>query len=410
MANHFQENINLQESKPLRVAFITNPTFAHIIINDNAGSRSFNVSRSSRLFDAIVKQAELAALTQSVGQAQVLLDMLLPNKFISVATNNVIEYDEVSNRCFLKGTNEPLPVLLGQRIIEAVNAGIPVDHLVKFWQRCLENPDPIARNDLFWFLEKEGHPITEDGLFVAYKKVVSGRANIIQSVETSGVLTSANLREFIADFSNVIKQQTLNANLLKVYMNTEGSFVALNPEETVIESNLIFIGTFTTLYEKVTSLDFDDYVSTVSTLAKQTQEKQVFTDSYSRTMHIELGSPVRLDRNLCDSNPNRTCSVGLHIGAMRYVQNFKGNTTLVCLVNPRDVVAVPKDYNGEKMRVCEYLPLSISTGEIIEIGTYKTEQIAGIQTPTFPSIVEDEDEEDEDFDDDSGWDDNDDEI
>jgi Ran GTPase-activating protein (RanGAP) involved in mRNA processing and transport len=32
-------------------------------------------------------------------------------------------------------------------------------------------------------------------------------------------------------------------------------------------------------------------------------------------------------------------------------------------VNPRDVVAVPVDYNNAKMRVCEYVVLSVVTNE-----------------------------------------------
>jgi hypothetical protein len=80
---------------------------------------------------------------------------------------------------------------------------------------------------------------------------------------------------------------------------------------------------------------------------------------------IKVGEPVTMPRNECDSNPNNTCSTGLHVGSMAYVGDFGHSEKVIleCLINPRNVVAVPTDYNNTKMRVCEYYPLSVATGE-----------------------------------------------
>ncbi len=55
----------------------------------------------------------------------------------------------------------------------------------------------------------------------------------------------------------------------------------------------------------------------------------------------------------------------LHVGSMAYVKDFGyGNSVILeVLVSPRNVVAVPEDYNNTKMRVCEYFPIGLANGE-----------------------------------------------
>ena len=50
---------------------------------------------------------------------------------------------------------------------------------------------------------------------------------------------------------------------------------------------------------------------------------------------------------------------------MEYVHDFgySEGVILEVLVSPRNVVAVPNDYNNTKMRCCEYFPIAISNGE-----------------------------------------------
>lgn len=44
---------------------------------------------------------------------------------------------------------------------------------------------------------------------------------------------------------------------------------------------------------------------------------------------------------------------------MRANMGYFGNVGIVCLVNPRNVTAVP-EYDSGKMRTCEYLPVSVA--------------------------------------------------
>jgi len=60
---------------------------------------------------------------------------------------------------------------LGDKIIKFSNEGLPYEPLVKFAENLQKNPSFRAVNELFSFLEKNDHPITENGCFIAYKKV-----------------------------------------------------------------------------------------------------------------------------------------------------------------------------------------------------------------------------------------------
>lgn len=80
----------------------------------------------------------------------------------------------------------------------------------------------------------------------------------------------------------------------------------------------------------------------------------VLKDSHTGTVVNKLGTVVKMPRTLVNNNKNETCSHGLHVGSMKYVKEFYGDTVIRVLVNPADVVSVPTDYNGMKMRCSEY--------------------------------------------------------
>jgi hypothetical protein len=62
-----------------------------------------------------------------------------------------------------------------------------------------------------------------------------------------------------------------------------------------------------------------------------------------------------MPRELVNDDPTQTCSAGLHVASIEYAKNFASDGVLVvCEVNPEHVVAIPIDYDQQKMRVCEY--------------------------------------------------------
>lgn len=65
------------------------------------------------------------------------------------------------------------------------------------------------------------------------------------------------------------------------------------------------------------------------------------------------GSVVEVERSYVTWNPAVSCAEGLHVGTWKYAHDF-GPKTLEVWVHPADVVSVPTDCNGQKMRVSKY--------------------------------------------------------
>jgi len=77
-------------------------------------------------------------------------------------------------------------------------------------------------------------------------------------------------------------------------------------------------------------------------------------DHFTGTMDNSVGKVVSMPRHLVDDNPNITCSKGLHCSAFEYANGFGGDKRLVKIkLCPSDVVSVPVDYNGQKLRACK---------------------------------------------------------
>lgn len=73
-----------------------------------------------------------------------------------------------------------------------------------------------------------------------------------------------------------------------------------------------------------------------------------------------IGGVVEMPRSNVTHDPHNACSSGLHIGSFSYAQSYShGGCMLEVHVNPRDVVSVPNDGQGEKARVCRYVVADI---------------------------------------------------
>lgn len=78
-------------------------------------------------------------------------------------------------------------------------------------------------------------------------------------------------------------------------------------------------------------------------------------DDRTKSIDNSIGAFVSMPREKVNADSNKTCSYGLHVAAPDYVRNVYSSSILIeCVVNPKDVVSVPKDYNATKMRVCAY--------------------------------------------------------
>ena len=96
----------------------------------------------------------------------------IPN-FISISkriekeSNN--KFVVVNGKIMVEGVEAP--AALSNKIIKFSEQGLPYEPLMKFAKSLQNNPSFRAVNELFLFLEKNDHPITENGCFIAYKRV-----------------------------------------------------------------------------------------------------------------------------------------------------------------------------------------------------------------------------------------------
>jgi hypothetical protein len=178
-----------------------------------------------------------------------------------------------------------------QRILSMISEGFDSAPMVNFLENLMSNPSKRAVDELYGFLEASALPITEDGCFLAYKKVR------------------------------------------------------------------------------------DDY-----------------RDFYTGKMDNSIGTVLEMPRNQVDEDKERTCSYGLHFCSLSYLPHYYGGSGRVMIVkiNPRDVVAVPADYNNAKGRTCRY--------EVI--GEHASENDEAFRSPVWTGFDDDERElpdDDEDF-------------
>ena len=90
-----------------------------------------------------------------------------------------------------------------------------------------------------------------------------------------------------------------------------------------------------------------------------------FVDSYSGKFDNNIGAKPHMDRSDVVDDPNITCAKGLHVASFEYAISgvSSDNILLEVLVNPADVVSVPKDYNNQKMRVTDYMVVGLGKSE-----------------------------------------------
>ena len=96
-----------------------------------------------------------------------LVDLVEPKKaIVNFGAGNVSIND---NKILWKG--QPFHNSLATRMIEMYQDGFPIDPMVRFMENLMDNPSKRSVDQVYGFLEKNKLPITEDGYFLAYKKV-----------------------------------------------------------------------------------------------------------------------------------------------------------------------------------------------------------------------------------------------
>jgi len=203
--------------------------------------------------------------------------------------------------------------------------------LDRFWMWCSLNPNAESREDLFRFLKHHEMQITNQGMFLAYRRVVSKNAQ------------NKGLVGFVS--SNYVK---VKANWKK------------NPiHYTVYEKDGIY-----ELFHVTNDTPSEDYTyDAIGNLQDlylnlPTMQEDQFTDAHTHTMDYRIGVEARIERYQGNQSNQVSCSKGLHVASKAYDYSGFGDTAILVAVNPMDVLAVPRGEDG-KLRTCAFTPVAV---------------------------------------------------
>lgn len=105
-----------------------------------------------------------------------------------------------------------------------------------------------------------------------------------------------------------------------------------------------------------------------------------YKDCHTGTVNNSPGSRVRMVRTSVDHNERAECSQGLHVCALNYFGSFGGYTKRIvsCRLSPEDIVSIPADYNGSKIRCCNYTVIEDVTSDFLS-GKLKADTVGAFR-------------------------------
>lgn len=241
------------------------------------------------------------------------------------------------NEIKLKGINLPIPPQLTKRMNEVIESNPRAfSALINFWMWASLNPDPIAREYLFRFIDRHKFIITPSGYFIAARWVVLKSKG--QSAETGDLL------DFIANTYLKIKKWKKKVSNYNICMTSSKKYYHLEIDKPCKKDSDILIGNLADLQNDTEILD-----------------ETIYTDGRTGKMTIQLRKPVSMPREECDANHENRCSSGLHFTGVDSLHEYSshGGVKMLVLVNPMNVVAFPYESTGHtKGRCCEYFPIA----------------------------------------------------
>jgi hypothetical protein len=192
------------------------------------GKHSYHASWTHRNFDAIVEAAKAKQWDKIAG----LVDVGTAITSFGRGLVQVVDGEVLVNGNVVHST-------LTERIITMIDEGFDVAPFVLFYENLLSNPSKRSIDELYGFLEVSNLPITEDGHFLAYKKVQSNYLDIHSGTFDNSVgATCSMLRDQVDDD----KERTCSHGLhfcSKEYLNKFGNttsrvmIVKINPRDVV---------------------------------------------------------------------------------------------------------------------------------------------------------------------------------
>lgn len=292
----------------------------NIFVSENLTSEQVKKLVSNPTEDEVIEifNPRLTEIKESNKQVEELTDTLLKSGLFEKRGG---AYYRVNNPI-------SIPKMLLEKYRNALeNDTSQFEALDNFWLKCSLNPNVYARENLFEYLTRWEFVITQKGYVVTYRN-----ANIKQQ-------GNRKLHDFVAlNYTRIKGQKRAPKNYWVSQSHKTGDLVLTQVQHTA-ENDL---GNLQELYDNLS-------------ITSET----VYTDAHSGTTKIRIGEVVSIPLKNCDQSQNE-CSAGLHTASSKWLKkNYFGSVGLICLVNPMEIVSVPKGDYG-KMRSCSYLPIGLT--------------------------------------------------
>lgn len=369
----------LNSIDPERLIVYYSPTVLSIIAGGH--HRRFFVEDSGReLLNEIYNLAKAFKEDPTEENEQGLLRYLDPEFRTEIGDDGLLLQDVHGNYYLHDMPHIPIEGAIKDMLDEYREHGMDTTPIVNLWKLALDNPSDTARAGLMKYINDFGVPVTDSGYMIMYKSVrnkndvieklayVVGQEYFdkmrrrdqnprdwwVYELPQDAIYREESPRFFIRDTEEVVyEREYTEEEYQEVYEDSpyeedqRGTYTKEIPLEPM--GNLAEL--------------FRELVLNKQDLEASDEEKEPIFEPYHRGdygMTIKLGEPTTMPREKCDPNINVSCSHGLHVGSYEYVSTFhpRDGSVLACLVNPRDIVALP-DTDHSKIRTCAYLPYGI---------------------------------------------------
>lgn len=335
--------------KPFRRLKLVNNVLT-IVLNDgsvltkpNATEKDFNMARICSNEEQLIKiassdEGKLEKAKREVEAKKV--ETII--KGIEILKNNpdfVFEDDSVYMKSQGKVIKRSMPNLLVEKFaqVSAKNMfsssfklvdNVEYQALKKFWLKCCLNPNAKSTEDLYTFLANHHFKIDKHGNFYAYRRVVSRQTK------------NKELVEFVSNVYNKVKAVwKKKPSNFEVYTRL-GDFKIIDINNGSIPSSenpyWTLIGNLQDLY-----------------LNLPTMQEKTYTSAHTGQEDYRIGEVISMPRDRGDDNNNISCSKGFHAASKAYDYSGFGDTPILVIINPMDVLAVPVGEVG-KLRTCRW--------------------------------------------------------
>ena len=341
-------NLQLKESKKLyKVLSLVNNNLTVVLQDGSIISKSNATENDVQEIKLATSESEILKIVKDVNIQQEKVTEQLTKEEVDMYSEGfeLFEYlDDFyteENTVYLSGTNRSLPDLLVKKFIEIITR---VDKIFseeslqeklnkdeeyishkKFFMWCCLNPNAQSAEDLYGFLEKHNMKIDRHGNFYAYRRV-----------KTVGN-DSKELVDFISNAYNKIKAVWKKSPKAYDIYNRLGDYKLVKDNPPTDDNPY---------WEKVGNLE-ELYLNLPN------MKENRYTSAHTGKEDYRVGNVISMPRDEGDDNNSISCSMGFHAASKEYDYSGFGDQDILVIINPMDVLAVPKGEVG-KLRTCRW--------------------------------------------------------